>query len=147
MQELSTNDKGAIAETAIVHAAVKLGIEVYRPVSEGGRYDMILAIGRRLDRVQCKWAALKGDVVQIRVYSCRRTRDGFVKRGYSEEEIDAVAAYCAPLDRCLYVPVAWIGGRTAVQLRVRPTRNNQHIGINWLDDFAFERLRFDLAGP
>jgi PD-(D/E)XK endonuclease len=38
---LSTNQKGAIAETAITHAAVKLGIAVYRPVAEGGRFDLI----------------------------------------------------------------------------------------------------------
>ena len=40
---LTTNQKGAIAETAITAEAVRLGIEVYRPVAEHGRYDMIFA--------------------------------------------------------------------------------------------------------
>jgi hypothetical protein len=31
------SQKGAIAETAIAAAATKLGIEIYRPVFEGGR--------------------------------------------------------------------------------------------------------------
>src|SRR5262245_1268020 len=127
---LSTNQKGAIAETAIVHAAVRLGIEVYRPVSEGGRYDMILAIGDRLERVQCKWAALTGDVVVVRAYSSRRTRTGTLKRGYTAGEVDAIAAYCAPLDRCLYFPIDWLSGRTVLQLRATPTQNNQRAGIN-----------------
>jgi hypothetical protein len=32
---LTTNQKGAIAETAIAHEAVKLGIGVYRPLARG----------------------------------------------------------------------------------------------------------------
>jgi hypothetical protein len=32
---LSTNQNGAIAETAIIARAIKLGIDVYRPVFEG----------------------------------------------------------------------------------------------------------------
>jgi hypothetical protein len=34
---LTTDQKSAIAETAIAHAATKLGIEVYRSIAEGGR--------------------------------------------------------------------------------------------------------------
>jgi hypothetical protein len=56
---LSTNQKGAIAETAIAHAAIKLGIEVYRPVAEGGRFDLVFAFAdASLARVQCKWTPL-----------------------------------------------------------------------------------------
>jgi hypothetical protein len=42
---LSTNQKGAIAETAILHEATKCGIVVYRPAVEGARADMIFEIG------------------------------------------------------------------------------------------------------
>ncbi len=61
LPELTTNQKGAIAESAIVHEAIKLGIEVYRPVSEGGRFDLIFVLGDRLVRVQCKWAPRRRD--------------------------------------------------------------------------------------
>jgi hypothetical protein len=39
---LTTDQKGAIAETAIAHAATKLGVEVYRPIDEGRtvRHDL-----------------------------------------------------------------------------------------------------------
>jgi hypothetical protein len=93
---LTTDQKGAIAETAIAHEATKLGIEVYRPIAEGGRFDMIFLLGGELARVQCKWAARRGDVVIVRCYSCRRAREGLRKRPYSSAEIDAFAAYCAP---------------------------------------------------
>jgi len=51
---LTTDQKGNIAELAIALAARRLGIDVYWPVGEGGRYDFILDIGGRLTRVQCK---------------------------------------------------------------------------------------------
>ena len=63
---LSTDQKGAVAEIAIALAATKLGIDVYRPLHEGGRYDLILDVGGSLNRVQCKWAPRHGDVVIVR---------------------------------------------------------------------------------
>ena len=63
------------------------------------------------------------------------------KRGYAPDEVDAVAAYCLELNRCFYFPMSWMSGRTFVQLRLAPSRNNQRKGINWADDFDFERLQ------
>ena len=54
--ELTTDQKGAIAELAIARAGLELGIPVYRAMAEGGRYDLIFDLDSRLVRVQCKWA-------------------------------------------------------------------------------------------
>ena len=67
--ELTTNQKGAIAEWAVIREAVERGIDVYRPLTEGGRTDFILGIGRTLVRVQCKWAVRSGDVIVVRLHS------------------------------------------------------------------------------
>ena len=45
---LTTNAKGAIAETAIAKAALEVGYDVYRPMFEGGRYDLIFDTGEKL---------------------------------------------------------------------------------------------------
>jgi PD-(D/E)XK endonuclease len=58
---LTTDQKGAVAETAIAFAAIKLGIGVYRPLFEGGRFDLIFEVGGELYRIQCKWAPRAGD--------------------------------------------------------------------------------------
>jgi PD-(D/E)XK endonuclease len=144
---LTTDQKGAIAESAIVHAAVKKGLGVLKPLSDGERYDLVFDFRPGLVRVQCKWASLARDVVVVRCYSCRRTKDGMRKRAYSSNEIDAIAAYCLDLDRCFYFPMPWMNGRTFVQLRLEPSRNNQRKGVNWADDFAFEALQSGLPGP
>jgi hypothetical protein len=145
-RKLSTDQKGAIAESAIVHAAIKLGIGVYMPFSDGERCDLILDLGHSLARLQCKWAPLQGNVVLVRAYSSRRTAEGLRRRRYTAMQIDAIAAYCPDLDRCYYLPGERVVGRSEVVLRIAPSRNNQARRINWAEDFAFERLRFGLPG-
>jgi hypothetical protein len=134
---LSTDQKGNIAEAEIVAAAIKLGIDVYRPVGEGGRYDMIFEVDRQLLRIQCKWAPRHRDVVVLRCYSSRRTRDGLLRRKYVDGEIDAFAAYCPDTDRCYFLPFGLFTARTEVHLRLVPCKNNQSLGINWARDYEF----------
>ena len=59
---LTTNQKGAIAETAIAHAAIELGIQVLKPWVED-RYDLVFDLPDRFVRVQCKTAVRRGDVL------------------------------------------------------------------------------------
>jgi hypothetical protein len=144
---LTTDQKGAVAELAIAHAAAALGVGVFRPLTDGERYDLIFDLRPRLLRVQCKWAARIGDVLVIRCRSCRRTREGLLHRGYTGDEIDAIAAFSAQLNRCYLISLDRFDGRSALQLRLGPARNNQQAGINWADDFGFEARLKALSGP
>ena len=144
---LTTDQKGAIAETAIIHAAVKLGIGVFKPITDGERYDLIFDLRPRLVRVQCKWAPLQGNVVVVRSYSNRRTANGLVRRCYATGEIDAIAAYCSDLDCCYYLPEERVVGHQQLGLRVAPSLNNQISGINWAGDYEFAATLRRLVGP
>jgi hypothetical protein len=144
---LTTDQKGAVAELAIAHEATKLGVGVYRPVAEGGRYDLILEIAQRLHRVQCKFAPLQGDVVVVRLYSTRRAREGLRKRKYRAFEVDLIAVYCPELDRCFVLSADQFDDRTQVDLRVAHSKNNQRLGVNWAEDFDFGARLTALLGP
>ena len=133
---LSTNEKGALAEAAIIKAATLARVGVLLPLSVE-RYDLILDLRPKLVRVQCKWASVHDDVVVVRCATSRRTLSGHQHTTYSRREIDAFAAYSIDLDRCFLLPIDQFAGRRAIQLRLRPSRNNQNVGINWADDFAF----------
>jgi hypothetical protein len=135
---MTTDQKGAIAEACIAAAALKLGIDVYRPVAEGGRYDMIFDLESKLWRVQCKWAALRNNVLIVRAYTFRRTRTGWKKTTYSRDEVDVIGAYSMDLDRCFLIPIDMVEQRPTIQLRIAPALNNQRRRINWADDFDFE---------
>ena len=144
---LSTDQKGAIAETAVALSAIKLGIDVYKPLVDGTRADLVFDLGANLARVQCKRAPLHGDVVVVRCYSTRRTADGLRRTLYTAAEIDAIAAYCAELDRSLCIPASRCVGRSQLHLRVAPSLNNQRDGVNWADDYALEQLQSRSVGP
>jgi hypothetical protein len=66
---LTPSQKGSIAESAIVHAAIKLGINVFGPFNEGLRYDLIFEVDARFVRVQCKWAVRRGEAVVVTEHS------------------------------------------------------------------------------
>jgi PD-(D/E)XK endonuclease len=147
LSSLTTNHKGAIAQSAVVHAAVLADIGVAKPFADE-RYDLIFDTGDRLLRVQCKWAVRRGDVVDVRCRTCRRARAGLVHRAYAPGQVDAFAAYCAELDPCYFLPFDVVAGRMAVGLRLAPTLNHQRLGINWAHDYEFERLDWSaLKGP
>jgi hypothetical protein len=95
------------------------------------RYDLVLGVGKRLLRVRCNTAALNGDVLVIRCFSCRRTAAGMLNRSYTSEEIDAVAAYCDEFDSCYLVPIDRVDGLTTIRLRPAPAKNNQARRVNW----------------
>jgi hypothetical protein len=135
---LSTDQKGSIAETAIIHAAVKRGIHVYKPVTDGTRYDLIFDTGDKLVRVQCKWARRYGDVVVVRAYSNRRTRHGMIRRVYTAREIDAFAVYCAEFDRVYVLPIESFDAQSQIYLRLKPARNNQSAGVHLAESYEFD---------
>jgi hypothetical protein len=132
---LSPNQKGAIAEAEVAAAAIRLGLEVYRPMQEGGRYDLILGVGSRLVRTQVKWARREGEVVVVRGRTSRLTPRGYVRTSYSAAEIDGVAAWCPDTDDCYFVPIAEIAGRARVSLRLAPARNNQELFVHWASEY------------
>ena len=134
---LTTDQKGNVAELQIAAAAIALGIDVYRPVGEGSRADLLFGIDHALLRIQCKSAPVIGDIVVIRCYSSRRNRDGMLVRKYLEGEIDGVAAYSPQTRECYFLPSPMCVGRREVRLRMRPCKNNQRLRINWAKDYEF----------
>jgi hypothetical protein len=136
---MDANRKGAVAEMKIATAAIELGIPVLRPMAEHGRYDLGFELGDRILRVQCKWGALEtdGSVIKVALQSSWLTPAGYVRFPYGPDEIDLVAVYCQPLDRCYLLPSALACGRTAIYLRLSSPRNGQRACINLASDFEF----------
>src|SRR5829696_2623861 len=88
--EMTTTQMGAIAKAATTYHATELGIVV---LGRGPPYDLVLDTGDLLVRTQCKWARRKGNVVVIRVRTCRHTPNGYVRGTCSASEVDGVAAW------------------------------------------------------
>ena len=144
---LSTNHKGAIAEIKIAAAAVEMGVPVLRPEQEHLRYDLAFDLGDRIARIQCKWGALDREqgVIKVNLESSWFSPQGYVRRGYRQDEIDAIAVYCADLDECFLLHASALAGRRALHLRVDPVKNGQRACVNLAADFAFKGAVAQLA--
>ena len=136
MDPLNPNFKGNVAEAAIVAEAVRCGINVLRPQVEHCRYDLAFDFGKRIARIQCKWAALRNEVIMIRAYSSRYRSDGAqVTKAYTAAEVDAIAAYCDELRKCYLIPLDLLADRRVLHLRLRQPLNRQRAAINWASDY------------
>ena len=145
--ELTTDQKGSIAEAEIAAEAVRSGLGVLKPLNDGLRYDLVFDLHPRLLRVQCKWSVRRGDVVVVTCRTCRRGPGGYIRSSYSADEIDLIGAYCLELDACYLIPIARVVGRPFMTLRLAPARNNQRKGVNWAKDFEFAATLTRLVGP
>ena len=146
---MKTSQKGAVAEAAILAEAVKMEIGVLLPFNEGSRYDLVLDVGNRLLRAQCKWGAVTRDTIHVRLNTSRLTPSGYVRTTYSAAEVDGFAVYCDDLDRCYWLPIEEFGGKTFVYLRLAPARNNQQQLVKWAAQYEFgaiAQLEERLAG-
>lgn len=138
--ENNPNIKGNVAEAAIRFEATKLGLAVWTPLTEHGRYDLVLEIAGELHKVQCKWGRLAcdGTVIAVKLESTRYTPAGCVRTTYSAGELDLVAIYCGEIDRCYLLPESLFVGKRGVQLRLEPARNGQLACINLARDYEFD---------
>jgi hypothetical protein len=148
---LGTNQKGDIAEAEIALAAIRAGCTVSRPLTDHPPYDLVIEIGGRPLRVQCKWASLQRGVVQVRLRRCSHSpTQGYIRSSYGADEIDAIAAYCDDLGECFLVPIGLVDGRDWISLRVDPTRNGQRAALHLAADYtlpgAIAQLGERLAG-
>lgn len=132
---MNSNRRGAISELAIALAAVEAGVEVYKPFSEHARADLIFGLGSRLLRVQCKTAHRRNGVVIVNLVSNWHAPRGYVRRTYSPDEVDGVAAF-DPNDRRTYLlPIRLVAGMRAITLRLGPARNGQRAGLHFAAEF------------
>jgi hypothetical protein len=65
-----------------------------------------------------------------------------IRRRCTADEVDGFAVYCGELGRAYSIPAG-----AALQLRLRPPRNNHAPGIRWASDYEFAARLKALQGP
>jgi prevent-host-death family protein len=144
--EHDPNRKGNAAGLAIAAEAAKLELSVLTPLTEHERYDLVLGIGGRLWRVQCKWGSLVDGKIKATLRSSYHSPTrGYVIKTYDRSEIDLIAVHCAELGRCYLLPPELFEGRSNVWLRTEQTKNGQRAALNWAADYEFSGAVAQLA--
>jgi PD-(D/E)XK endonuclease len=134
--------KGKTTEAIILSALVRLGKTVLIPWGEE-RYDLVLDVGERFVRIQCKTGFLRNGCVVFKtcITDARRPQgDG----GYAGQ-IDAFAVFCPPLSRGFLVPIDEVASPHWGHLRVEPTLNGQVRNIRWARDYEIPIPQVELV--
>lgn len=108
MNQVSTQQKGAVTELQVAAYIMGLGYNVSKPLSQDSKYDLVVDVGGRFIRVQVKTS--RKDSEDSIAFSCRTTTTN-VKNcksvKYTSHDVDYFAtfwdgiAYLIPVSECL----------------------------------------------
>jgi hypothetical protein len=117
------------------------------PFGENTRYDLVLDLGDRFVRVECKTGRLRGGAVRFAPCSTylHHPNPRTHRRDYVGE-VDCFAVYCRETAGVYLIPLDEFTNRGSGTLRVEPTRNGQRRGIRLADDYHFADVSVEVAG-
>jgi PD-(D/E)XK endonuclease len=134
-KELSRHpvDVGERSEAVIFAELVKRGHRVLIPYGTNHRYDLVIDVGGRFLRAQCKTGRLREGVIIFATASTRANTLRAYTKPYDSDQIDLFLIYCPETERVYALDVGEAASGHAA-LRVDPTANGQAKRIRWAAD-------------
>ncbi|ELY50629.1 group I intron-associated PD-(D/E)XK endonuclease [Natronorubrum bangense] len=145
--ELQEPQKRGQATEAIIQSAFVLrDIPVLVPTYGTESYDLVVEVGGRFHRIQCKTAYRKREgTVEFETVSAHLGQDGSDRCGY-----DGRAAYFAvydPINDNQYLIPVSERTRDTMELRVRESATDHRVGIDWAGEYRLENQLEELRRP
>jgi hypothetical protein len=138
----NTAKKGEITEIMVLAKLIQLGYACLIPWGHDHRYDIAIDHGRKLVRIQCKTARYSEESGSLQFNTAiKYARVGgkpHIKKGY-KGEADYFGIYSPDTGKVYLVPVEDAPGDVAT-LRLYATKNNQHKGVRWADEYELEKV-------
>jgi hypothetical protein len=126
-------DVGERSEAIILAELVKRGYRVLIPYGTNHRYDIVINVGGRFVRAQCKTGRLRDGVIKFATASTRANTLRAYTKPYDADQIDLFLIYCPETDRVYALDVGEAASGHGA-LRVDPTANGQAKRIRWAAD-------------
>ena len=132
---------GNVGEVKTLSKFVELQIPVCISFGDCERYDMVAEFNGKLNKIQCKTCLNMEDDNSFVVNIINRsTKEGkSINRSYSKEDVDYFSIYNIEKDILLLYPNKE-EQTTAITFRIKPPKNNQIKGINFVKDYLFENI-------
>ena len=132
---MNTNTKGDLSVSAFIFKCQKNLIDVATPFGVK-RYDLLIFLNNKWNRVQVKTGHIKNGVVRFRTSSivCR-TKYKYIQKSY-RDEIEFFGVYVSTIDKTYLIPVDEVSEDWGI-LRLSDTKNGQKTKIRWAINFEF----------
>lgn len=136
-----SKEKGNIGEAIVLAEFVKRGIQVSLPFGDCARYDLIAEFNGKLNKIQIKYSGQITDNNSITCVCASSTNHTTNKHLTTyKNDVDYMAFYLVPLDKCILVPIEVIENRKSMVFRTELPLNGQRKGINFVDDYTFDKI-------
>ena len=127
---MRSTTKGKIAEHIFISEFMKQGYQVFQPIDEWGKIDLIVLKNGIFQRIQVKSRKPRNGSLQLR----NRSSTTNYRTDY-DGAIDLFALYDAENGKGYLVPIGDF--EEYISLRIVPSRNNQSIGITRAETYSF----------
>ncbi|WP_436346724.1 group I intron-associated PD-(D/E)XK endonuclease [Natronorubrum sp. FCH18a] len=146
-ESLEEPQKRGQATEAIIQAAfVVRDVPVLVPTYDNEPYDLVVEVGGRFHRIQCKTAYRKSEgTVAFETISTRSRRDGYDRKGY-DDRAEYFAVYDSINDNRYLISVS-DAASDKMEIRFRKPKDGQRAGINWAEEYLLDERLEDLRRP
>ncbi|SDK44911.1 group I intron-associated PD-(D/E)XK endonuclease [Natronorubrum texcoconense] len=146
-ENLEEPQKRGQATEAIVRAAFAVcDVPVLVPAADDEPYDLVVEVGGRFHRIQCKTAYRKtAGTVAFETVCTRQRRERYDRRG-ADGRAEYFAVYDPINDNRYLIPVSDAASGT-MEIRFRAPKNGQRDGLNWAEEYLFDERLEDLRRP
>jgi hypothetical protein len=129
MIELTSKQKGNIAELECLLAINKYGFKTSIPFGDDCRYDLVVDINNKLYRIQCKKsrALQNSEGFKFNTKSIVITTHGVKESKYTKDEIDFFATVYD--GQCYLVPVDECGKEKSLRFKYPSNGQKKHISL------------------
>jgi PD-(D/E)XK endonuclease len=131
---------GERSQAIIIFRLLEAGYNVLTPYGDNTRYDLVIEdADGHFWRVQCKTAWLHKDGMAIEFatastyYHTRAGRMNHGRRDY-QGQVEYFAVYSPHTEHVYLIPISHVG-KTSMQLRLVPAKNNNQYGIKMAADY------------
>lgn len=138
----NTKKLGNLTELQCMTYLYGLGYSISIPFGNADKYDLILDIDNKLYKIQIKhsleYVDSNGEIEYIK-FNCTwqsHNTTGYNRNKYQKNEVDFFATFYN--GQCYLVPVSECSMQKI--LRIKPPKNNQRKGINFLEDYTAEEV-------
>ena len=128
-----TKNKGDLGVLKAQLDLYEKGYLILNPQTEHSPFDLVAYKDKKFLRIQVKYRKAKNNRIEINFRTSWADKNGTHTIDYDKTEIDLMCIYCPDTDKCYYINPL-ICNKTFT-IRLLPTKNNQHEGINMADNY------------
>jgi len=131
---MNTSQQGTLGETKVMYELAKLGLPIFREISNTSKTDVITIINGKCIKIQCKLTDQSNSSGSTTISLISTTSN----EEYKKKDFDIIAIYFLDLDKTVYLNWSNIGDKVSITLRSRLNDNKQKNSklIRLIDDYT-----------